>query len=101
MAKIGEATKKEIVKKNFAKRKDSTLQDEADKPTKTFVEDTAEQTGMSKRSVQQSIKNANDITQEAKEKIIQSALGIIDVYSLERFYQNIMEVYRRVVRQNW
>ena len=42
-----------------------------------------------------------NLKEEAKEKIIQSALGIIDVYSLERFYQNIMEVYRRVVRQNW
>ena len=64
-----EATKKEIVKKNLAKRKDSGLQDETDKPTKTFVEDTAEQTGMSKRSIQQSIQNANNIIPEAKEKI--------------------------------
>ena len=42
-----------------------------------------------------------NLKQETRQKIISSALEAIDTYSLERFYQRIMEVYRRVVRQNW
>lgn len=36
-----------------------------------------------------------------KAKIQAQALEAIDLYSLEHFYENIMEVYSRVVRQNW
>jgi len=64
-----ESTKKAIAKKNLAKRNNSVLAKEDVEPVKTFVEETAEKTGMSKRSIQQSIQNASNITPEAKEKI--------------------------------
>jgi 1,2-diacylglycerol 3-alpha-glucosyltransferase len=34
-----------------------------------------------------------------KEKIIKTALKTLDVYSIERFYDNIMEVYHRALRK--
>ena len=37
----------------------------------------------------------------ARKRIINNAFKVVDVYSMERFYQNVMEVYRRVVRANW
>lgn len=64
-----EATKKAITKKNLSKCKNSTTKEEDIEPVKTFVEDTAEQTGESKRSIYQKIYNAQNITLEAKEKI--------------------------------
>lgn len=64
-----EATKKAITKKNLSKCKNSTTKEEDIKPVKTFVEDTAEQTGESKRSIYQKIYNAENITPDAKEKI--------------------------------
>lgn len=36
-----------------------------------------------------------------KKRIIDAALEAIDVYSMERFYQNIIEVYTRVRKKNW
>ena len=36
-----------------------------------------------------------------KQHIIDAALEAIDVYSMERFYQNIIEVYLRVRKKNW
>ena len=36
-----------------------------------------------------------------KKRVRQSALDAIDVYSMERFYQSIMEVYNRVRKKNW
>lgn len=64
-----EATKEAIVKKNLPKRKDSILEYEDSEPVESFVENTSQQTGMSKRSIQQSIKNAKSITPEVREKI--------------------------------
>lgn len=64
-----EATKEAIVKKNLPKRKNSTLDKEDSESVESFVENTSKQTGMSKRSIQQSIYNAKNITPELEEKI--------------------------------
>lgn len=37
----------------------------------------------------------------SKKRVISSALKAIDVYSMERFYNNIIEVYERVRKKNW
>ncbi len=36
-----------------------------------------------------------------KEKVIESALKAVDVYSIDRFYDHIMEVYYRAIRKYW
>lgn len=38
---------------------------------------------------------------DAKQRIIDAAVQAIDVYSMEHFYQNIIEVYKRVRKKNW
>ena len=42
-----------------------------------------------------------DLPEGKKQTIISAALRAIDPYSMERFYQNVMEVYRRVWKANW
>ena len=41
------------------------------------------------------------LSKEEKEKIINNALTIVDKYSLEKFYLNIIEVYKRATRKYW
>ena len=41
------------------------------------------------------------LNQEERKRITAAGLKAIDVYSLERFYQNIIEVYTRVRKKNW
>ena len=41
------------------------------------------------------------LTKDKRETIIKNALVSIDPYSMERFYENIMEVYTRVRRKKW
>lgn len=41
------------------------------------------------------------LDEKRKQEIIAEALKVIDVYSMERFYQNIIEVYTRVRKKNW
>lgn len=41
------------------------------------------------------------LTEEEKEKIINKALEIVDVYSIEKFYENIIGVYNRAIRKCW
>ena len=38
---------------------------------------------------------------EDKDKIINNALDVVDAYSIEKFYQNIIGVYRRAIRKHW
>ncbi|MCX5775837.1 MAG: glycosyltransferase [Firmicutes bacterium] len=38
---------------------------------------------------------------EEKEKLLIAATETVDVYSIEHFYANIMEVYHRAIRQSW
>ena len=38
---------------------------------------------------------------EERKRIEDNALEAIDIYSLERFYQNVMEVYTRVCKKKW
>ena len=42
-----------------------------------------------------------DLPEEKRKKIIDAALKAIDPYSMEKFYQNAMGVYRRVWKANW
>lgn len=42
-----------------------------------------------------------DLPLDKRKKIIDNALDAIDPYSMERFYRNVMEVYRRVWKANW
>lgn len=44
---------------------------------------------------------AMGLSDRERERIVQNALKTIDVYSMERFYQNIIEVYSRVRKKNW
>lgn len=46
-------------------------------------------------------KTAIDIDEARRKRIENNALKIIDVYSMERFYENIFEVYKRVGKKNW
>ncbi|HAS56598.1 MAG TPA: hypothetical protein DEF61_04565 [Firmicutes bacterium] len=42
-----------------------------------------------------------DLKENEKNKIIQSSLKAIDIYSMEHFYNSIIEVYERVRRKSW
>ncbi len=42
-----------------------------------------------------------DLPNEKRRKIIDEAIKAIDPYSMEKFYQNAMGVYRRVWKANW
>lgn len=41
------------------------------------------------------------LEKEEKEKIINNALEVVDEYSLEKFYLNVIEVYKRAIRKYW
>ena len=41
------------------------------------------------------------MSKEEKENIINKALEIVDAYSIEKFYQNIIGVYKRAIRKCW
>ena len=41
------------------------------------------------------------LKQSEKRAIINNALKVIDVYSMEHFYKNVIEVYSRVRKKNW
>jgi len=41
------------------------------------------------------------MTEEEKTKLLKAAMETVDVYSIEHFYENIMEVYHRAIRQSW
>ena len=41
------------------------------------------------------------MTKEQKESIINEAYRIVDIYSIDKFYDNIMRVYKRAIRKFW
>ncbi|MBP5574860.1 MAG: glycosyltransferase [Bacilli bacterium] len=41
------------------------------------------------------------LSKEEKESIINEAYQIVDRYSIDRFYDNIMRVYKRAIRKHW
>ena len=41
------------------------------------------------------------LTAEQKEAVIQEAYNIVDVYSIDKFYNNIVRVYKRAIRKFW
>ncbi len=42
-----------------------------------------------------------NLSKEGRNAIITQAMDAIEPYSMEHFYQSVMEVYQRVVRRNW
>ena len=42
-----------------------------------------------------------NLDEEGRNKIIHNALEVVDEYSLEKFYLNIIEVYKRAIRKYW
>ena len=52
-------------------------------------------------SFEEKMKKILSLSDEEKSKIAQNAFKIIDMYSLEKFYENILEVYERAVKKNW
>ena len=45
--------------------------------------------------------SAINIDAQSRKRIENNALKIIDIYSMERFYENVFEVYKRVAKKNW
>jgi 1,2-diacylglycerol 3-alpha-glucosyltransferase len=41
------------------------------------------------------------LTATNRKKLINAALKTVDVYSIDRFYDHIMEVYHRAIRKTW
>ena len=41
------------------------------------------------------------LTKEQKEEIIKEANGVLDTYSIQKFYDNIVRVYKRAIRKYW
>ncbi len=73
----------------------------ADNLTGTIIEG---QTGFffsDERSFSQKAGQILSLSYEDKEKIKEKERQIIDKYSIETFYQNVIEVYNRAVRKTW
>ena len=47
------------------------------------------------------VENILSLSKEEKENIINEAYKIVDRYSIDRFYENIMRVYKRAIRKLW
>jgi len=47
------------------------------------------------------VERIHQLESEKKESLLNAAMEKVDVFSIERFYENIMEVYHRAVRQYW
>ncbi len=47
------------------------------------------------------LRSTLNISPKERKRIEENALQVIDVYSLERFYNNAMEVYQRVYKRKW
>ena len=41
------------------------------------------------------------MTQEQKDEIINEAYRMVDTYSIDKFYNNILRVYKRAIRKIW
>jgi glycosyltransferase involved in cell wall biosynthesis len=41
------------------------------------------------------------LTKEQKEEVIKNALKVVDTYSIDKFYENILEVYNRALKKFW
>lgn len=50
---------------------------------------------------EQRLRRVLTLDDASEKRVISAALKAIDVYSMERFYQNIIEVYTRVRKKNW
>ena len=41
------------------------------------------------------------MNEEQHNKIIEEAYKVVDIYSIDKFYNNIMRVYNRAIRKHW
>ena len=41
------------------------------------------------------------LNEEQKQNIINQAYQTVDIYSIDKFYDNIMRVYKRAIRKQW
>ena len=41
------------------------------------------------------------LTKEQKQAIIDEAYRVVDVYSIDKFYNNVVRVYKRAIRKYW
>ena len=41
------------------------------------------------------------LSEEGRKKIIDQSLKVVDTYSIEKFYENILEVYNRAIKKYW
>ena len=41
------------------------------------------------------------LTKEQKDAVIQEAYRRADIYSLDKFYENVVRVYKRAIRKRW
>ncbi|MCQ2741847.1 MAG: glycosyltransferase [Bacilli bacterium] len=49
----------------------------------------------------QKLERIIELDEEKKQSIIKNAVEAIDIYSMEKFYQNAYEVYQRAEKKNW
>jgi 1,2-diacylglycerol 3-alpha-glucosyltransferase len=42
-----------------------------------------------------------NLPDKTKKRLLDNALDTVEAYSIDRFYENIMEVYNRAIRQHW
>ena len=41
------------------------------------------------------------MSKEEKDKIIKEAYKTVDTYSIDKFYENVVRVYKRAIRKHW
>ena len=49
----------------------------------------------------QQVEKIFSMNEEQHNKIIQEAYKVVDIYSIDKFYNNIMRVYNRAIRKHW
>ena len=52
-------------------------------------------------SFEEKMKKILSLSPEEKKKIEENAYKIIDMYSLDKFYTSIIDVYERAIKKNW
>ena len=49
----------------------------------------------------QQVEKIFSMNEEQHNKIIEEAYKVVDIYSIDKFYNNIMRVYNRAIRKHW
>ena len=53
------------------------------------------------KSFVEKVERIFSLSKEAREEVIQNALKVVDAYSIDKFYENILEVYNRALKKYW